>query len=122
MHLLPSLVEVTDLGAVLLREHEDLGAARKVMVAQLDVLVDPQAWAALTPTPVDDTLAPLAEVASDYVIEILVDRALDNLATPEKRRDWWAKRREKLDGFVERREVKQAARKAKRDARKAARG
>lgn len=111
-----SLDELTDLAAVTL-DHHDLAGARKAMIEFLDRAIDPVALASMTATPIDDAWAPVLEMLSDGAIVIVVDRVIDRVGDPDRRKAWWAARKDRLDELSERVVARKADRKAARKAR-----
>lgn len=127
MKLLPiSRHELTDLAALMLEESQDLSVVRPALLATLDLLIEPEDHQALVqaylgpkvPETVVVQVLALAERGSDYLIACVVDRVLQDMATPQARQDWLAARREQVQGFLQASSVRRELRQSRRAHRK----
>lgn len=126
--MLPTRNDITDLAVLLLEENDDLAAVRPALIATLDLLIEPEDYEAAVlaflppgvPAILVSQTLQLAEYGSDLVIARLVDRALAEVATPEARRTWLERNRERLQELVGNAQIRKANRQARRGARKAA--
>lgn len=86
---LPDSNEIQDMAVVLLDEQDDLSAVEDTLVALFDEAINPEA---VVPPPGGQLL----EMGSDMLIGLLVHKAVQAVATPEKRQAWIEKRRENV--------------------------